>query len=121
MAHSVYSHHYTFVNVLCVLRPLLHIQVEERLRFYEEGVKTRPNAAVMEEAAGILAEQIGAEGGDIVMGGAENGVDVKEKKKKKKKSKKAKEEEEQEEAGELSYKSLISDIWILSVQMCFEA
>lgn len=76
-----------------ILRNVLDCQVEERLRFYEEGVKTRPNSAVMEEAASILEQQIRDEGGDVAMGEAVNGTDVKEKKKKKKKSKKKKEDE----------------------------
>jgi hypothetical protein len=40
------------------------VQVEERLRFYEEGVAPRKNLSVMQEAMKGLAADLGGENGE---------------------------------------------------------
>ncbi|GFH06734.1 nucleolar protein, component of C/D snoRNPs, partial [Haematococcus lacustris] len=61
-------------------------QVEERLRFYEEGVAPRKNAAVMAEALAKLKEEAGAgAGAPGVVADEPNGVAPSKEKKKKKK------------------------------------
>mmetsp|Transcript_17180 Transcript_17180/g.44988 ORF Transcript_17180/g.44988 Transcript_17180/m.44988 type:complete len:485 (+) Transcript_17180:236-1690(+) len=64
-------------------------QVEERLRFYEDGVAPRKNISVMHEALEKLKEEGGAEGA-----AAEDGEKKKKKKDKKKKREQADEEEQ---------------------------
>lgn len=65
-------------------------QVEERLRFYEEGVAPRKNLSVMQEAMAKLKEEDGPED--------EEAGEAKAAKKKEKKDKKKKREAEEEEA-----------------------
>jgi len=65
-------------------------QVEERLRFYEEGVAPRKNLSVMQEAIAKLKEEGGADDDDSKA--------AKKKEKKDKKDKKKKREAEEEEA-----------------------
>jgi nucleolar protein 56 len=64
-------------------------QVEERLRFYEEGVAPRKNAAAMAEAMALVAGE-----------GGEGGGGEKDKEKKKKDKKKDKKEDKEEEKKE---------------------
>jgi nucleolar protein 56 len=71
-------------------------QVEERLRFYDEGVAPRKNLDVMHEAM----EECGLGGVSGGGGGETPGTEGKKDKKKKKKKQDAKEEEEEERTAE---------------------
>ncbi|GAB4819399.1 hypothetical protein N2152v2_006445 [Parachlorella kessleri] len=74
----------------------LREQVEERLRFYEEGVAPRKNLDVMHEVLGSLK----AKEGDVAAAAAAPDADGGEKKKKKKDKKRKAEGEEQQQQQE---------------------
>jgi nucleolar protein 56 len=96
---------FTDASTSSVFGQKMREQVEERLRFYEEGVAPRKNSAAMSEAM-EAARAEGGGGGGGAGGGGDKSAKKKEKKKdkgegdKKEKKKEKKREREEEDDGE---------------------